>query len=59
MKNIINIDLNWITNVLYKLFSIAAVVMIIDGISNPSKNYQAVIPKLAVKRKEFSDNSDG
>lgn len=57
MNNILNIDLNSITNVLLKLFVLAAVVIILEEISNPSKNYQAVIPKLPIKRKEFSEKT--
>ncbi len=57
MNNILNIDFDSISNVLSKLFILAAVVMILKEISNPSKNYQTVIPKLPKKRKEFSEKT--
>ncbi len=57
MNNILNIDFDSISNVLSKLFILAAVVMILKEISNPSKNYQTVIPKLPKKRKEFSEKN--
>ena len=57
MNNILNIDFDSISNVLSKLFILAAVVIKLEEISNPSKNYQTVIPKLPKKRKEFSEKT--
>lgn len=57
MNNIVNIDFDSIVNGLSKLLILFTFIIILEEISNPSKNYQTVIPKLPVKRKEFSENT--
>ena len=50
-------NLNSITNALPTLIVITAIVIILDVISNPQKKNQAAIPKLNIKRKDFSANT--
>ncbi len=57
MNNILNkIDFDSIANGLLNLFVLALIVILLEKISNPSKNNQVVFPKLPIKRKDFSEN---
>ena len=57
MSSISSINWNSVANSLPTLFVIAAIVIILDVISNPQKNNQVVIPKLIIKRKDFSNKT--